>query len=339
MQYSRETAGRMQLDEYVAEIVKIYGAHDRHRSLWDVWCHALHHAAAIAERLRKKAPAAEVFNEIADFALWLFTAVHKLEGRLGEPHEPNETPPETLIRIRTSCSDLLWHRYPKVCPFCYARRTGGGSKSRETQELLRPCDCQIPDSHEPKDKVKKGAKKRATAESLHNFSEKTRSEKPKNIDEWQEMFAAVFSTSLRKIPLAEVALRLMEELGEASDAMVRMYSYREDNFLKGEPRQRQLRLESQIADVFSWLFALVEIFGLLSHEISEYDRWRSESTAATPGPIRLSEIIWRRYGSDEQRSFYCPSCEHATCSCPLIFVPPTRSVEEFKTLLNDHDRP
>ena len=40
--------------------------------------------------------------------------------------------------------------------------------------------------------------------------------------------------------------------------MVRMYSYKQDDFLKGEPRQRQLRLESQIADVFSWLFALVE---------------------------------------------------------------------------------
>ncbi len=325
----------MQLDDYVAEIATIYGAHDRHRSLWDVWCHALHHAAAIPERLRKKAPAAEVLKEIADFALWLFTAVHKLEGRLGEPQEPNETPSETLLRIQHGCSDLLWHRYPKICPFCYARRTGVGAPSEGSRELLTSCDCAAPDPGGPKDK----AEKRAAAESLRNFSEKTRSGKPKSIDEWQEMFEAVFGPNLKKTSLTEVVLHLMEELGEASDAMVRMYSYRGDDFLKGEPRQRQLRLESQIADVFSWLFALVEGISLSRDELPEYEKWRSESGVVSSEAVRLSEIIWRRYGSDAQRSFYCPFCKHAACSCPLIFVPATRSVEEFKTLLNDHDRP
>lgn len=334
MEYSRETAGRMQLDDYVTEIAKIYGVHDRHRSVWDVWCHALHHAAAIPERLRKKAPAAEVLKEIADFALWLFTAVHKLEGRSGEPQGPNETPPETLIRIQRACSDLLWQRYPRICPFCYARRTGEGSKSSETEELFRPCDCQIPNADEHKDKLKK----RAAAEGLRNFSEKTRDGKPKNIDEWQEMFGTVFVTNLRKASLAEVALHLLEELGEASDAMVRMYSYRQDDFLKGEPRQRQLRLESQIADIFSWLFTLVEGVSLFRRELPEYEKWRSESGIVDSEIIHLSEIIWRRYGSDELCSFYCPFCAHAECSCPLIFVPATRSMEELKALLDDHDQ-
>jgi hypothetical protein len=325
----------MQLDDYVTEIAKIYGVHDRHRSVWDVWCHALHHAAAIPERLRKKAPAAEVLKEIADFALWLFTAVHKLEGRSGEPQEPNETPPETLIRIQSGCSDLLWHRYPKICPFCYARRTGVGAQSEESQELLTPCDCPTPDPGGPKDK----AERRVAAESLRNFSERNRRGKPKNIDEWQEMFGALFGSNLKKTSLPEVTLHLMEELGEASDAMVRMYSYRQDDFLKGEPRQRQLRLESQIADVFSRFFALVERMSLFSGELPGYARWRSESGIVSGETILLSEIIWRRYGSDELHSFYCPFCGHAACTCPLIFVPATRSMEEFKALLNDHDHP
>ena len=329
MEYSREMAGRMQLDDYVTEIVKIYGVHDRHRSLWDVWCHALHHAAAIPERLRKKAPAAEVFKEIADFALWLFTAVHKMEGRLGEPQGPNERTPETLIVIQSGCSDLLWHRYPKMCPFCYARRTGVGTQSEESHELLRPCDCPTPDPEGPKDK----AEKRAAAERLHKFSERTRGEKPKNIDEWQEMFGTVFRTSLTKASLPEVTLHLMEELGEASDAMVRMYSYTRDSFLKGEPRQRQLRLESQIADVLSWLFALVEAVDLSRREIPEYELWRFQSIGVNDAPIALSEIIWKRYGSDDLHSFYCPVCQHPICTCPLIFVPSTRSIEEFGALL------
>ncbi|MGB6248880.1 MAG: hypothetical protein WBF54_07190 [Terriglobales bacterium] len=325
----------MQLDAYVTEIAKIYRVHDRHRSLWDMWCHALHHAAAIPERFRKKAPAAEVLKEIADFALWLFTVVHKLEGRLGYAQEPTEKPPETLIRIQGGCSDLLWRRYPRICPFCYPRRTGPGARAEESEEWLTPCDCPTPDPNGPKDKTEK----RAAAESLRNFSERTRRRKPKNIDEWQEMFGAVFAANLKNTSLPEVALRLMEELGEASDAMVRMYSYKQDDFLKGEPRQRQLRLESQIADVFSWLFALVERMSLSDRELFGPPEWRPESGIVRGETTHLSEIIWGRYGSDKLHSFYCPFCAHAACTCPLVFVPATRSMEEYEALLNDRDRP
>src|ERR1017187_8511073 len=101
MRHSRESVGSLQLDDYVAEIAEIYRANDRSRSLWDVWCHALHHAAAVVERLRKNASSTRVSEEIADFSLWLFTAVHKMEGRLGEAREQIETPRETLIRIQS----------------------------------------------------------------------------------------------------------------------------------------------------------------------------------------------------------------------------------------------
>jgi NTP pyrophosphatase (non-canonical NTP hydrolase) len=331
MKYSRDTIGGMQLDELVVKIAEIYSANDRNRSLWDVWCHALHHAAAIAERLRKKSPTARVFEEIADFSLWLFTAVNKLAGQLGQLKEQNETPPETLIRIQGGCSDLLWHRYPNMCPLCYVRRTKGSGNRRDLQELLRPCDCPLSGADEPQNKDEK----RAAAGALRQLSEDTRSAKPKSIDEWQQMFGTVFRSNLSRISLTEVMLHLMEELGEASDAMVRMYSYSRENFVKGEPRQRQLRLESQIADVFSWLFALVETMNLLRVEIAGGHRCRSESDAVVREDIRLSEIIWRRYGSDELQSFYCPFCKQAACSCPLIFVPATRSIDELKALFEN----
>lgn len=238
MTYSRDTVGGVQLDDYVVKIAEIYSANDRNRSLSDVWCHALHHAAAIVERVRKKSPASRVFDEIADFSLWLFTAVSKLLGRLGEPEERNETLPETLIRIQSDCSDLLWHRYPKICPMCYLRRTKGGSNFGDLQVLLSPCDCPLGDADEPQTRDEK----RAVAEALRRLSRETQGAKPKSIDEWQEMFGVVFRSNLRRISLTEVTLHLMEELGEASDAMVRMYSYSLENFVRGEPRQRQLRL-------------------------------------------------------------------------------------------------
>jgi NTP pyrophosphatase (non-canonical NTP hydrolase) len=281
MQYSRETVSSLQLDDYVRVVPQIYGAHDDNRSIWDVWCHTLHHGAGVAERLRKEAPADKLFTEIADFCLWLFTTVQKLSGRPGRRKSPNETPADTLIRIGSSCSDLLWHRYPRTCHLCFARRNKGGPRTKG--RLLKPCDCseQGPDSRDKESK-------RLDSRDLRGFSEATASQKPKTIDDWQGMFAAIFDVP--SLSPKDIGLHLMEELGEASDALVRMYSYTKRDFRAGELDWRQARLEGQLADVFSWLYTLVEKLNI------------DNKSAMTPCRV--------------------------VCSCPLIFVPATRPMSE-----------
>ena len=309
MQYSRATVGQLQLDEYVAVVPKIYSAHDQSRSIWDVWCHTLHHGAAVAERIRKKAPAHKLFTEVADFTLWLLTAVYKLSGRPGTRKTVAETPAETLVRIGSSCSDLLWHRYPGVCHLCYARRMkitkGSQGQGRRNLGLTDPCDCseQSPDCRDKKTK-------RLDSTSLRKFSEANRSRKPTTIDDWQAMFAAIFGPNIKQLSPADIGLHLMEELGEVSDALVRMYSYTKKDFCAGEPNWRQARLEGQIADVFSWLFALVQ-------KLNEAE------------PVTLSAIVWRRYGSDRLQAFRCPACDRVVCSCRLIFIPATNPMKEW----------
>ena len=327
MEYSREVAGRMQLDEYVTVIARVYEANDRHRSLWDVWCHTLHHAAAIAERARKKAPADDLFQEIADFALWLFTAVHRLESPIGEIQNRDETPLETVIRIRSGCSDLLWRRYPRFCPLCYERRTRGHRKLEKSQSFHRPCDCLLND-YSPQEKPVR----RAALVALRAFSEETRNSRPKGIDRWQEMFETIFRANLRHLSLVEATSHLLEELGEASDAMIRMSSYRNEDFVKGEPDYRQLRLEAQVADVFSWLFTVVTKIDSIGKAGLDHERYGSNVEAVAPRPMRLSEIIWRRYGCNDLHSFWCPFCKRAACTCPLLFVPATRPVEDMRAL-------
>jgi len=331
MESASKGAGLMQLDEYVAVIAKIYEANDRNRSLWDVWCHTLHHAAAVAERARKEAPAIDVCKEVADVALWLFTAVYKLNGRFGETKNSlAETPVESLIRIQSQCSDLLWHRYPGMCPFCYARRAIGDQQAERNPEFASRCDCLAVN-------IESGGKqaKRAAVLEVLAFSEQNRNNKPGSIDEWQEMFATIFHANLRQLSLTDAAFHLMEELGEASDAMARMYSYRVEDFVEGEPNHRQLRLETQIADVFSWLFAVVEKIDSVRQRGLQFERCRTDAEDLRASPIHLSEIIWRRYGSDNLGSFWCPFCMNAVCRCPLIFVPATRPLEELKSLFRD----
>jgi len=156
------------------------------------------------------------------------------------------------------------------------------------------------------------------------------SEKPKGIDEWQRMFGEIFEPNLATLTLKDIALHLMEELGEASNAMIRMYSYKEETFRSGEPNWRQTNLETQLADVFSWLFALAAKLDLLRQVGDQQRKQLSGSTSVPAPPVRLSGIIWGRYGSEEMRSFYCPFCGKIVCGCAIISVPATRSAEELR---------
>jgi hypothetical protein len=331
MEYTRSSAGKMQLDEYVDVVNKIYGANDKYRSIWDVWSHTLHHAAGIAESVRKSAPPEKLFNEIADCALWLFTAIHRLSGKMTEPEGQDNGPPETLIRIQSGCSDLVWHRYPAVCHTCYLRRTEG-NRANENEATFAPCDCLV---HPDNASYSKDTKRRAL-ESLWKVSEERLDKKPKTMDQWQEMFGQVFSATIDRVSLTDLALHFMEELGEASDAMIRMYSYKDKghdaDFNPGEPRQRRFRLEAQVADAFSRLFAIVE---KINRSVTNCD-FRRElygSSLTTSGPILLSAVLWRRYGQDDLKSFWCRFCKNIVCNCQLVFVPANRSVEELLGLL------
>jgi NTP pyrophosphatase (non-canonical NTP hydrolase) len=316
VKYSSATVGNMQLDDYVRVVPAIYGVHDKNRSIWDVWCHTLHHGAAIAERIRKNVPPERLFTEIADFSLWLFTFVHKLSGGVGYRKNTNDTPIERLIRIQNSCSDIVWYRYPGVCHLCYARRTAARQLH---SHVIGACDCnwQLKDLRDKETK-------RADSKILERFGKATHDRKPKTIDAWQMLFGHIFGEKIRTLSLLEIGFHLLEELGEVSDAMVRMYSYTEGNFRRGEPNWRLARLEGQIADVFSWLFAVVE-------KLNERER---EDRTLADGRIQLSGIIWQRYGADSTGSFRCPACDKTVCGCRLIFVPATRSIEDLLRRFN-----
>ena len=107
--------------------------------------HALHHAAAIAEETRKQllteAGDEKLRREIADLALWLFTMLVKLKGPLGMPIQINEVPQDTVVRISVRPSDLMWNRYPGVCPWCYCATHSHSSLRIDEKELWQPCSC------------------------------------------------------------------------------------------------------------------------------------------------------------------------------------------------------
>jgi NTP pyrophosphatase (non-canonical NTP hydrolase) len=320
----------MQLDDFVAAIPKIYRNKDAKRSIWDVWMHANHHASAIGEEVRKGTSGRQLLTEIADFAMWLFTAVSKLRGEFGTS-SGGESEQETLIRIAHGYSDLLWNKFPGLCPVCYWRRAKGNKIRERNARLRETCDCLLHDVE-----TRNQNQKRQHTKALRAFSRDQRRNKPRGIDEWQDMFGRIFTANLRHLSLTSIAFHLLEEMGEVSDAMVRMYTYSKKNFVLGEPSWRQVWLEDELADVSSWLFTLVEKLDTVRQTANEYDVWRF-GTGFRDKRITLSQIIWKRYGSDDLKDFICPHppAQQRVCTCPLILVPVDRSVKDVQDKMID----
>ena len=328
--YSTETIGQMPVDDFVNAIRRIYRDKDVKRSIWDVWLHANHHASAIGEEVRKGISGRLLLTEVADFSMWLFTAVNKFRGEIGVP-KGHENEQESIIRIGHGFSDLLWNKYPGFCPVCYWRRTEGNRTKENDPGFRNPCDCLLHDVE-----TRSQDQKRRHTKALRAFSREHRKEKPRGIDQWQKMFARIFEANLRHLTLTSIAFHLLEEMGEVSDAMVRMYTYTEGDFVPGEPSWRRLWLEDELADVSSWLFALVEKLDTVRQTANEYDRWRF-GTAFRDKRITLSQIIWKRYGSDDLEDFICPHPppQQHVCTCPVILVPPDRSVQDVRDKVID----
>lgn len=309
--------GELALDDFVKAIPQVYDRHDQRRSIWDVWLHANHHASAIGEEVRKNKPGAKLLVEIADFAMWLFTFVGKLQGTTGEAKAADQRKEESLIRVTMGYSDLLWLKYAGMCPVCYWRRTDGGKRENEKSEIFRhSCDCLLFDV-ESRDQSEK--KRHATA--LRTYAREIIECKPERVDDWQEMFGTIFKANLQHIDLSDIAFHLLEEMGEVSDAIVRIYTYTTSRPLTSEElRWRQTWLEEEIADVSSWLFALVQKLDLIRETADEYDKWRFKETFVARTQIQLSRIIWTRYGSDERGCFYCPHCTEVECNCEIRLI-------------------
>jgi|SRR3972149_2870140 len=313
MTLDNKTIGELPLDEFVSVIPRIYSRLDASRSIWDVWLHANHHAAGIGEEARKRRPGGKLLEEIADTAMWLFTFVGKLQAPLGDP-KPGERPEESLIRVSSSYSDLLWNKYPNMCPVCYWRRTQGERTRESSGVFAGPCDCLLADV-ESRDQTQK----RQHVNAIREYAADKVSEKPTSVDKWQDMFARIFAANLRHLDLASIAFHLLEEMGEVSDAMVRMYTY--DGRKPVEPNWSQVWLEEEIADVTSWLFALIESLKLIIDTVDEYEKWRFGEAYTVRDRILLSTVLWRRYGADSLRSLFCPHCRRTPCECSVLLPP------------------
>lgn len=329
MKIAGDNIGQMPLDEFVRAVAGIYSAQDEKRSIWDIWLHAVHHAASIGEEARKYKPGEKLLWEIADFSMWLFTFVSKINGPFGSTADGQRIE-ESTIRTEMIFSDLIWNKYPGICPVCFGRRMNHNIEM-SSDKLTKPCDCLL----HPVE-TRSQSQIRTHVSKLRRYAKEQLGNKPMSVDRWQQMFQDIYETNLRHLNLTDIAFHLLEEVGEVSDAMVRMYTYDIEGFQAGEPSWRQISLENEIADVSSWLFTLVNHLQLIPEIAIVFQKFVFRYTVLKETKITLSGIIWRRYGSDDIGSLYCPhACKKQICSCPILLVRDESSLARLRAYAID----
>jgi NTP pyrophosphatase (non-canonical NTP hydrolase) len=326
MEITAETVGRLPLDEFVKAVRMIYANQDQSRSVWDVWLHANHHAATIGEELRKQKPGKKLLDEIADFSMWLFTFAVKIHDRSHPTRRPTWGYEETTSNTNLSFSDVIWNKYPGTCPVCFSRRTAPGWS---VQDLGKSCDCLIYDVES-----RNQDQKQQRVKSLRKYAAANRRRKPRTVDGWQALFSKIYAANLRHLTLADIGFHLLEEVGEVSDAMVRMYTYSDDSgdqFAEEVVPWRTVWLEEEIADVFSWLLTLVNSLQLMPTIAREFATYLYSEPIGDlfNKKITLSKIIWKRYGNDKSNTFWCQKCKQDICVCTIVFVNDNRKLATF----------
>lgn len=331
------------IDDYFQDAIAIWERDRQGRSALDLWLYVVDHATRMVEAVRKERPV-EVIDELADTAMWLFSFLAQCRNPVNEP--------DHTLRIDLEPSDLIWNKYPGTCPACFdflvtehlsqSSELLDGAKEKATgplaavrsevaawaQQYSGPATCQCLSRialAEDRHRLFRHLATELEDLRLH-FAQLLRASghKPASISDIEAMFSHIFQNAYAVFPFEKVAFHLLEEVGEVSQAIkAHRYWRDEESWSQEAVRRGRLRLQEEVADVFSWLFAtLLKIRSMYEDAQKYIDRL----VVATPveriavaQSITFSEVVWSRYGrsmAGEMWEFLkCPRCEGRACAC------------------------
>lgn len=241
----------LSVDQVVEAFHQLHGKENLKRSVFNVWLHVVEHASSVGEALRKD-EYTEAFCALARVFGWLCSFVAKCYY---------DEKAESVFKLNKKLSEIVWYKYPGMCYAC----------------VTFPCHCLT-----RKREVERTKRLTPEQEKLLAFARKS-GKGPANIDGWAQMFEAIYGNYHYASPLGSTGFHLLEEVGEVAKSVVDL----EEKGAGDRSEELVGKTRDEIADVFSWLFAVVLKL-----------RFISESVAPLYGKtetIELSTIVWKTY--------------------------------------------
>ncbi len=315
------------LDDLIHDIRIVWAKKDAQRTIYDTLLHTVNHASKLGEQVRR-GEYKGVLDELGDTVMWFLTLVGKLRQPIEHRSPTNRE--ACLFYTPLALTDIVWNKYPYVCPACFLRLS---KENKIGEAWQRKCDCLLSSStvEERTEEEKAEAEK-----ALRDFAEEHKDDKVKILADLEEMFASLYAANYDNLSLEFIAFHLLEEIGEVSDALIRLYSY--DINKTPDPVQifenRRAHLESEIADVISWIFAvsirvklLFQVYDKLPRKVG-LEPFETASTHRAP-QINFANILWNRYGDRNTGFLYCPTCGKGECDCKLRFYKTKKAIADL----------
>jgi NTP pyrophosphatase (non-canonical NTP hydrolase) len=318
--------------EGYAEALGSIWPQDKEMPIWLHWIHVLSHATAVCEEVRKNRWH-KVAKELVEVVVWWLTFVRKV----------TQSPPKNAtdaVRIvpylPTTPSDIVWFKYPGVCPVCFGRWIHAhcqpteevprliSQKMREINAFFKAnpqCTC-LAASKEVEDRDENF--KKFTKRCVHEYARKIRSRKrPTSLKGMAEMLNVIFANNIEVLSVEEIAFHLLEEVGEVSKSLASLFMQEirddvPDHFLR-ERHGKALDFAEEIADAFSWSVSLLaKIYRFL--ECAAAFAAEYKTVEGMPELIRgnlertrnIVDLIWTIYGKGSM--LVCEKCKEFPCN-------------------------
>lgn len=156
-----------------------------------------------------------------------------------------------------SLAEMIWRKYPGTCYRC-THELDHDDVLDTTRYLA--CIClAVPEVPEHKKALRQ------------HYLETARANKPRpsGLDEWANMIKDVYGPNHRQLSLSAIALHFLEEVGEVAENLRKL---RQLGPKPDEERKREgiMKLQEEIADVFSWILGLLNKLDQIFEKSREY---------------------------------------------------------------------
>ena len=333
------------IDDYASEVKRIWPK-DIERPVLYQWLGVVLHGSTLAEEVRKCAWN-NVLHEIAEIFVWWLSFVNRLNTPIPD-HEPGRELAEHILsdsvfHFQCTASDIIWYKFPNVCPVCFGRllsqrlkikHTSGkfdydvknGTLTQVYNDLMKEefCTCLARKAWvETRSPVFKNFVKR----HITKLAEMKRNDddRPKSLAELEERLCQIFSPSVAVLSAEEIAFHLLEEIGEASEALANLYRQpaegKSHQTVISEHKRRAKSLAEELADIFSWLVTMREkTYGILNcaSDYVERSDVEKKSTKFVRSLLKsassIVELLWVTYAGKEGDYLRCEECRELICN-------------------------
>jgi NTP pyrophosphatase (non-canonical NTP hydrolase) len=319
------------IEDY-AEVIESIWPRDRDRPIWLVWMHVMSHATEVCEEVRKNRWH-KVARELGEVVVWWLTFARRVTQ---EPAKNSSDAVKLVPYINTTPSDIVWFKFPGVCPVCLGRWIHAHCQPTEAVPLLisqkmreinaffkaNPhCTC-LAASKEVEYRDENF--KKFTKQCVHEYARRTRArKKPASMRGMAEMLNTIFANNIEVLSVQEIAFHLLEEVGEVSKSLASLFMQEingdeTESFLK-ERQEKALDFAEEIADAFSWSVSLLaKIYRFLecaAEFAAEYKTVEGmpELVRGNMERIRnIVDLIWTMYGKGSM--LVCEECREYPCN-------------------------